>query len=249
MNILAVVPARAGSKGVPGKNLRRLAGQPLVAHVLRALRQCSTPMRTVVSCDSEAIAETARAEGADVPFLRPAELATDDVPIPAAVQHAMRHCDAEGWRADLVLSVQPTNPLLLASSIDAALERMIAAPAVDSVVSVALIRHFHPFRSYRLDGDGTLLPLTRHTSERFLQKQDRPPAYGFAGAFYLRRRALLEEWAGEGFALGTRCLGHVVSEEEAVDIDTEVDFLLAEILMQRRQREACADPGRASNGL
>ena len=238
MNILTVVPARAGSKGVPGKNLRLLAGRPLVTHVLRTLRQSSIPMRTIVSCDSAALADAARGEGADIPFLRPAELATDDVPIPAVVQHAMRYCDDEGWRADIVSSVQPTSPLLTAASLDAALGRMIADRSIDSVVSVTLIVKFHPFRSYRLDSDSAIAPLTEYTTERYLQKQDRPPAYGMTGGFFVRRRELLERWTGEGFALGGRCIGQSVSAVEATDIDSEEDFLFAETLMRRRRQKA-----------
>jgi CMP-N,N'-diacetyllegionaminic acid synthase len=125
-------------------------------------------MRTIVSCDFEQLADVAHAEGVDVPFLCPAELASDDVHIPRVVQHAMRYCDGEGWRDDLVNSVRPTSPLLNAASIDAALKRMIEDRSLDSAVSVTPILKFHPFRSYRLEEDYVLLPLTEYTAERYL---------------------------------------------------------------------------------
>ncbi|MGB8276145.1 MAG: acylneuraminate cytidylyltransferase family protein [Alphaproteobacteria bacterium] len=238
--ILTVVPARGGSKGVPGKNLRPLAGLPLIAHVLRAAAGSKFPMRLLVSTDSPEIAEVARAHGAEAPFLRPAELAGDEVPVTPAIQHAARFLDEQGWRADIVLSLQPTNPLTETRSIDGALGRMIADPAIDSVVSATLIRKYHPFRAYRLEADGRLGPLTEYTSEEFLQKQDRPPAYGLTGAIFLRRRNALESWAGSGFALGSRIAAQIVSEEEAVDIDSEVDFLVAEAILAHRRREDAA---------
>jgi CMP-N-acetylneuraminic acid synthetase len=244
--ILTVVPARGGSKGVRGKNLRPLDGLPLIAHLLRTLARCTVASRVIVSTDSPEIAKVAEAEGAEVPFMRPAALARDEIPITPVIQHAMRFMDEAGWSPDLILSVQPTAPLLTAQSIDAALTRIIADERVGSVASVSLIRHFHPFRAYRLDEDGVLAPLTEYTTERFLQKQDRPAAYGMTGGFYVRRRALLEDDINSSFALGEVCASQVVSEEEAIDIDSEVDFLLAEaVLHHRRERAAAAERPRA----
>jgi CMP-N-acetylneuraminic acid synthetase len=239
--ILTVVPARAGSKTVPGKNLRPLAGAPLIAHVLRSLARSRFEMRAIVSTDSPEIAAVARAEGAEVPFLRPADLAGDEVPVTPVIQHAMRFLDGQGWRSDIVVSLQPTNPMTETASIDGALQRLIDDASIDSVVSATLIRKHHPFRSYRLDEEGILAPLTEYTTERFQQKQDRPPAYGFTGAFIVRRRSLLENWDGMGFALGRRYAAQVVSEVEAVDIDSEVDFLLAEAVLKRRHRVEAAE--------
>jgi CMP-N-acetylneuraminic acid synthetase len=97
-----------------------------------------------------------------------------------------------------------------------------------------LIQTFHPFRAYSLAENDMLQPLTEYTSEHFLQKQDRPPAYGFTGGFYIRRRKLLENWDGKGFALGANCVGEVVPEHAAVDINTPVDFLLCESILAHK---------------
>jgi CMP-N-acetylneuraminic acid synthetase len=146
----------------------------------------------------------------------------------------LQHYDGLGRRADIVLSLQPTCPLLEIASIDAGLARVLDNSHVDSAVSVTLIRKCHPFRSYRLGVGCVIEPLTEYTTEKYLQKQDRPPAYGLTGGFFIRRRALLENCDWQGFAFGDRCAGQVVSEEEAVDIDSEVDFLLAEAILARR---------------
>lgn len=226
--VLTVVPARGGSKGVPNKNLRPLGGIPLIAHVLRAARACRTPMRIIVSTDSAEIAAAARDEGAEVPFMRPAELAGDAVAAVAPAQHAARAMDALGFEADIVVALHPTSPFLSTADIDEAVQRLMADPAIDSAVAVRLIQQNHPFRAYALTGAGLIAPLTEHTSERYLQKQDRPAAYGFCGGLYVRRRALLEAWDGTGFGLGQRTAGVLVAPERAIDIDTELDLVVAE---------------------
>lgn len=232
--VLTVIPARSGSKGVPGKNLRLLGGVPLIAYAVRTALASSHAMRVLVSTDSESIAAAARDEGAEVPFLRPPELSGDEISLIPVVRHAMDYCDAEGWRPDIVVSLQATAPFTPTLALDRGLQRLLADPGADSAVSVTLISTFHPFRAYALSTNDQLAPLTEYTSERYLQKQDRPPAYGFTGGFYIRRRALLEGWDGTGFALGEHCVGEVVPEHCAVDINSPVDFHLAEAILAHR---------------
>ena len=234
MRILTVIPARAGSKGVLNKNLRLLGGIPLIAHSIRMALSCDTPMRIVVSTDSEEIAEVARKEGAEVPFLRPAELAQDDVAIIPVIQHAMRFMDDQRWSPDIVVSLQPTAPFTPALALDRGIHRLQDDDQIDSAVSVTLISGFHPFRAYSLMQDDLLEPLTEYTSEKYLQRQDRPLAYGFTGGFYIRRRQLLDVWEGKGFALGEQSVGEVVPEHAAVDINTPMDMLLAESVIAHR---------------
>lgn len=233
--ILTVVPARAGSKGVPGKNLRMLGDAPLIVHGLRAAKACRVPMRIVLSTDSEEAAALAEAEGVEVPFVRPAALAGDEINLIQVARHACDWAVAEGWPPDIVVSLQATAPFTPAKALDAALERMIADPSLDSAVSVAMVSKPHPFRTYHLDKKGELAPLTEYTSEVFLQKQDRPDAYFFTGGFFARRRAVLEAWTGRDFALGTHVHGEMVTAEEAVDIDSPLDFLLCEAVLRDRE--------------
>ncbi len=136
--VLAVVPARGGSKGLPGKNLRPLAGLPLIVHSVRAAEAMRTVTRCVVSTDDPQVAEVARAHGADVPWLRPPELATDDTPMAPVLRHALGAVEAEEGRAyDAVVLLDPTSPARVPTEVDAAVERLLDTPHLDGVISVS----------------------------------------------------------------------------------------------------------------
>jgi CMP-N-acetylneuraminic acid synthetase len=231
MKVLGVIAARGGSKGVPGKNLRVVGGKPLLAYSIEAARASRRLDRVIVSTEDQAIAKVARQHGAEVPFFRPAELAGDHVSLIPVAQHAMRFYDAQGWAPDIVVSIQPTSPLLTGEDIDQAV-RLLVESDCEAVVAVTEILHHHPFRALKLEGT-RVLPLTEYTSERYLQKQDRPPAYGLSGGLYVRRRALLEEWSGRDFAIGADPRAIVIEPERAINIDHEVDLLVFEALLKR----------------
>lgn len=136
--VLAVVPARGGSKGLPGKNLRSLAGLPLVVHSVRAAEAMRTVTRCVVSTDDPQVAAVARKHGADVPWLRPAELATDDTPMAPVLRHALAAVEAEeGSPYDAVVLLDPTSPARVPAEVDAAVERLLDTPNLDGVISVS----------------------------------------------------------------------------------------------------------------
>lgn len=143
--MLTIVPARGGSKGVPGKNLRMLGGLPLIAHVIRAAKSSRFDMRVVCATDCDNIAEAAKLHGAEIPFIRPSEIAGDAVPAIAPVQHALRHFDDLGWREDIVVALHPTSPFLTTEIIDDALRQMLEDDTMDAVVGVRRIEHNHPF--------------------------------------------------------------------------------------------------------
>lgn len=226
--VLAVIPARGNSKGISGKNLRLVAGVPLVTHAIRIAKACKHDMLIAVSTEDAEIAEVARGEGVEV-IDRPIELSDDDMSTIGPVRHAMLHMDQQGWRADIVVSIQPTDPFTPPSALSAALERM-DDPWIDSVVAIAEIRGTHPYRAYMLKDRDRLDPLFPTLVEKYQQRQDRPPTYGTTGGFYVRRRRLLEKWAGEGWALGADCRGVIVPEYAAVDIDSQLDLLLADTI-------------------
>ena len=137
-SVLAVVPARGGSKGLPGKNLRPLAGLPLVAHSLRAAAAMRTVTRCVVSTDDPEIARVAREHGGDVPWLRPAELATDTTPMAPVLRHALAAVEAEEGRPyDAVVLLDPTSPARVPAEVDSAVERLLDSPDLDGVISVS----------------------------------------------------------------------------------------------------------------
>lgn len=232
--ILTVIPVRSGSKGVPGKNIRLLNGAPLVSYAIRTALASKHPQRVVVSTDSEQIAAVAREAGAEVPFLRPKELGEDHVPITPVILHALDNLDDPEDPFDLVISLHATSPILSSETLDRAIEMMLKESSFDSAVAMTLINKGHPFRAYGLGPDGELTPFTEYTSEQYLQKQDRPDAYCMTGGMIVRRPAVLRSTKGEGFALGDKSASVIVSQEEAADIDSEVDFLLCEAILRHR---------------
>jgi CMP-N-acetylneuraminic acid synthetase len=223
--MLAVIPARGGSKGVPGKNLRLLAGKPLIAHQIEAAQKASSVDEIIVSTDHLGIADAAEEAGARVPFLRPSELAMDEVPVIAAVKHAVEYFGENNQIPEYVLCLQPTSPFNTSESIDLANKKMRRTDC-DSVVSVERVTETHPYRSYRLDDD-KIVPIDGLTVTDPDQRQDRPDVYGFTGAIYLRRSELLFDWDYEDFALGDDVRAVVQSGKESLDIDTEFQLQIA----------------------
>lgn len=223
MRVLGVIPARGGSKGLPGKNIRPLLGKPLIAWTIEAAAASERLGRTLVSTDSEDIAEVARQHGGEAPFLRPAELATDSAESLPVIQHALRFCeDAEGRPYDAVVMLQPTTPFRKASDIDGALA-LLETTGADSVISVVDVQGHHPARMKYLEGDRLIDP--PFCEERENQpRQELRPMYLRNGAIYATRRDVL---MGGSFK-GRDCRAWIMSDEQSVNIDNFHDFLLAE---------------------
>lgn len=241
---LGVISARAGSKGVPGKNIKELCGKPLIAYMIEAAAGAKLLDRVIVSTESPRIAEAARACGADVPFLRPEEYATDDVSLTAVIKHAMEFFDAAGERYDAVASLQPTSPLTLPEDIDACVARMLET-GCDASMTMRAVEEEHPFRIYNFDGD-RVTPFNEATTEDLPQRQDRPPAFKMSGAVIIRKRKWLERWNGRDFAFGEDRRGVLVPMERSVDINAPLDFLVAETLMRLRlqqEEKSCVSTG------
>ncbi|WP_415380077.1 cytidylyltransferase domain-containing protein [Halosimplex sp. TS25] len=227
--VLAVIPARGGSKGVPGKNLRLLDGKPLVAHQIEAALDAETVDEVIVSTDDDEIADAAREAGAAVPFMRPPDLAADDVPVIAAFAHAAEYWREEHGAPAYTLGLQPTSPFTTGAEIDSAVEK-IQETGCDSVVSVERVTETHPYRAYRLEDD-RVKPIEGLTVTAAEQRQDRLDVYGFTGAIYLRRTELLLTWDGTDFGLGEDVRAVVQSGRSTVEIDTEFQLELARALV------------------
>lgn len=235
--ILAVIPARGGSKGVPGKNLRPVLGLPLIYYMIKYAQASKYISKIAVSTDDEKIAAVARSFSAEAPFLRPKEMAQDTSPLNPALKHALDYYDSTGWRADAVISLQPTSPLITPEIIDSVI-RLFLETGCDSAVTVSEIKHGHPYRAKKLHGDGRLENFcTEFDGEKFFNRQERPPAYAYNGAIYLRKRKLVEDWDGRDMGLGRDCRGYVIGHEYAANIDDEFDLKLAEILLKERFHE------------
>ena len=230
LKVLAVIPARGGSKGVPKKNIKNLNGKPMLYYMLDAARKSKLLDKIIVSTESEEIAQVAKDLGAEVPFLRPKEMANDTISVTVAAKHAMEFFDRQGEHFDAVISLQVTNPLTLPEDIDACVQKMLDTDC-DSVLSMKVIEDAHPWRIYDLKGD-KVLPFNSETNENFPQRQDRPVCYKFSGAFFMRKRILLEQWNSVDFALGDDRRGVLIPYERSVDINVPLDFAVAEALLK-----------------
>ena len=233
---LAIIPARAGSKGVPGKNTALVAGKPLIVWTIEAALGSGCLDRILVSTDGEDIAAVAREAGAETPFLRPAELARDDTPTTDVVLHAAAWLEAhQRYQPAAVMVLQPTTPLRTAEDIVAGL-KLLEDRQADAVVGICEAAH-HPFWMKRLRADGRLedfLPQDRVPARR----QELPAAYALNGALYVARRAPL--LAHRTFMLPNTC-GYVMPPERSLDVDTRWDLELADFALTRRQNQSHAN--------
>jgi CMP-N-acetylneuraminic acid synthetase len=228
---LALVPARAGSKGIPHKNTRLFAGRPLVQYSIEAGLGARCVERTVLSTDSAEIAELGRRLGAETPFLRPAELAGDDSPTLPVMLHALAWLDEhEGYRPDVVVLLQPTAPLRTARHVEEAVE-LLRDSGADSVVSVAVVPgHYHPEWQLAVN-DGELRTLAGQPLRTLPpRRQILAPTYTRNGAIYACRRATLVEANG---LYGDRCRPYVMPAEVSINLDSELDWRLAEMLLSQ----------------
>lgn len=222
--VLAVITARGGSKGLPRKNLLPCAGQPLIAWTITAALQAQCVGRTIVSTDDPEIARASEAAGADVPFLRPAELADDRASSLDVLRHAIAQCP--GYSD--VLLLQPTSPLRDSRDIDAAYAQMQQAGA-PSCVSLCEVSQ-SPWLMVGMEADGRIAPLLPEPAAG-LRRQDLPPAYRLNGAIYLART----DWFLQGGRLvGEETVGYRMPEDRSIDIDTQADLDIADHLLRQR---------------
>ena len=232
---LGIIPARGASTGVPRKNVCLVAGKPLIGWTIAAARQCPLLDRTIVSTDDEEIAEVARQYGAEVPFLRPADLALDSTPGILPLIHAVRWMEEhEDYRPDYVMLLQPTSPLRVAEDITTGICLAIERDA-DTVVSLTEVKQ-HPFWALRMDSDGrtaNFLDMDVLELERcYPRRQDLPAAYAENGALYLVRRDILLE---NSTLYGPKFYGFIMPFSRSVDVDTPLDVIVAEALLTNSQ--------------
>lgn len=227
MRVLGLIPARGGSKGIPGKNVRPLGGRPLLAWTADAALASRRLSRVVLSTDDEGIAEAGRRCGLDVPFLRPAELARDDTPTLPVVRHAL---ETLGEDFDAVCLLQPTSPFRRAEDIDACIA-MLEDRELDAVVSVLPVPHEHnPHWVYFEDNAG-LLRLATGEEQPIPRRQELPPAFHRDGSVYVTRREVVLS-GGEGSLYGRRLGGYVMPDAgRSVNLDTPADWERAEGLL------------------
>jgi CMP-N-acetylneuraminic acid synthetase len=218
------VPARGGSKGIPDKNLRTLAGRSLIAHAAEAARASGVVDRMVLTTDSPRLADEGRRAGLEVPFLRPAELAQDDSPMLPVVEHAIGVLEREGWTPEIVVLLQPTSPVVhRAAYLRAAVEALVQTNADSVVTVIELPRHYSPDYVMRVD-DGRLVPFLAHGAG-VTRRQDARPAFVRDGTAYAFWTRTLRDTHS---IYGNDCRPLIVPAADSITIDTAEDWALAE---------------------
>jgi CMP-N,N'-diacetyllegionaminic acid synthase len=229
--VLAVIPARGGSKGVPRKNIRMVCGKPLIAYTIQtALAARHLFHRIIVSTDDSEIAAIAKDCGAEVPFMRPTELAGDNVRTVPVLQHAVRFIEQQdSLHLDWVCLLQPTEPFRTVEDLERGLELGFTGDC-DSVISVTQVFAVHPILMKRIENN-QLLPFCIEEQEGTRRQDYQPAAYMRNGAIYLTRRDVLFE---KNSIWGDIIRPYIMPPERSVSIDTELDLKMVEALMQEQ---------------
>jgi len=222
---LGVITARGGSKSIPGKNLRDLGGRPLLAWTIEAALDSKRLDRVILSSDSEDIMSAARTLGCEVPFARPSELASDEAASIDVIHHAL-HALEQDYR--YVALLQPTSPFVNSADIDACLE-LCSERGATSCVSVSEAPK-HPHWMYQLDERQILRPILEAGSHRPTRRQDLPSVFVLNGAIFVART----EWIlSQRDFISSDTVAHVMPSARAIDIDNEIDLLVAQALLDR----------------
>ncbi|PIR70392.1 MAG: acylneuraminate cytidylyltransferase [Candidatus Niyogibacteria bacterium CG10_big_fil_rev_8_21_14_0_10_42_19] len=234
IKVLGIVGARSGSKGIHDKNIRPLLGKPLMAWVIEAAKKSKYISRLIISTDSKEYTDIAKKHGAEAPFLRPEEISGDEASDIDYLTHAVSWLEQnEGWKPDIILRLPPTSPLCKTESIDACVELLLNDP--DATSSRTIIEApKHPYKLWKIEDDH-LLPFIPKEQTGFdepsnMARQLFPPAYAHVDVIAVRYDTLMKDL----LLTGKKVRYHKIPKTDAVDIDNEIDFMLAEFLLKRR---------------
>jgi CMP-N,N'-diacetyllegionaminic acid synthase len=223
MSIVAVIPARGGSKGIPRKNLAQIAGKPLIAYTIEAARKATSLDRVLVSTDDGEIANAARNLGVEAPFLRPPALADDTTPMLAVLEHALTWLEFQGVSIEALVLLQPTSPLRRAEHIDEAVA-LFRTSSATSVVSVVEVPHqFNPVSVMSIS-NGLLQPFLGQDA-LIKRRQDKPRVFARNGPAVLVCQPVTLK---RGDLYGQCCVPYMMSEQDSIDIDEPHDLNAAE---------------------
>jgi|TARA_Y100000310_G_scaffold326521_1_gene391515 N-acylneuraminate cytidylyltransferase/CMP-N,N'-diacetyllegionaminic acid synthase len=236
VKVLAIIPARGGSKGVPRKNVKKLNGIPLVAYGICSSLNAETVDRVVVSTDDDEIAEVSKKYGAEV-IMRPSEYSQDLSPSEEGMRHVVENLESEGWKPDLIVLVQCTSPFRLSKHIDEAVNMLIDG-GFTGVASVSENPgHFHPYKIKEVKEDGELVSMVQEEgmknniieSHKYKVRQDLPGTYYWMnGAVYVSTYDTLMK---DGDRYGKRCGAQILNGDTLANIDSEADFEFAQWLI------------------
>jgi len=228
MRVLGIVTARGGSKGVPRKNIRNLAGKPLLVWTAEAALKAKRLARVVLTTDDAEIADVGRRAGLEVPFMRPAELAQDSTPSLPVLQHVVTTLEANGDAFDAVCLLQPTSPLRAPDTIDQCIA--LLEPGVDSVVTILPVPAEHnPYWVFFQEPNGTLTQAM--PGPLIARRQELPAAFHREGQVYVTRKTVLMH---HNSLYGTTIRGYPIAPKSSVNIDTAADWERAEKLLKGR---------------
>lgn len=228
--VLALIPARSGSKGLPGKNIKKLLGKPLINWSIDNAKKSKYIDDIVVSTDSKDIAEIARNAGAEVPFIRPKDLASDTAKRIDVIYHTLDFLESGNRIYDYLIFIEPTSPLRDVEDINEALEKLDANKSANSIVSIGLSDSSHPEFLSRLKSD-FIVPY-KNDSFDFKRRQDIENLYFFDGSFYISRINALRE---KGEFYHDETMGFILSKDKNFEIDDIVDFVIVESLIQAKR--------------
>ena len=230
MQTVALIPARGGSKGVPRKNIKILGDKPLLAYACDVARSCKHVSRVILSTDDPEIAKVGRAYGAEVPFMRPVDYASDQAPMKDVIAHLLQALkEKENYEPDAILLLQPTTPFRTSADLEKAFE-MINAGNFDSVVSVTAVpRHFSPHWQFKIEQNELKIFTGEPFSELITRRQELPVSYIRNGAIYLFKP---ENLSKTDSIYGHRCGAYIMPGERSINIDNMSDWEKAEAFLK-----------------
>ena len=233
--IIAVVSARGGSKGIPGKNLKKLNKKPLIFYSIKNLINIKDIDRIILSSDSKKILKTVKKKFPKIEILkRPSRLALDKTPLTSVVKYVALEEFKKGYKSDFVLQIAPTCPFIKKKTIEKIIS-ILKKKKSNCVVTLKRIEHEHPYRAKRLNTKNNIFnSFIKNTNvEKFISRQDLPELYCTSGGIYARSFDLLKTYNEKNFCLGKKPFGIVVNDIEAINIDRPIDFDFAELIARK----------------
>ena len=228
--ILALIPARGGSKGLPGKNIKPMLGKPLIGWTIEQALASEFIDKVVVTTDDKEIAEISRKFKADVPFLRPRELAQDSSPTMDAVLHAVNWFEENGELYDILVLLEPSSPLRDSEDIDNSIKLLSSTPEAESIVGICQVESAHPSFIVQLGKENFLIPYL-NKEFKVIRRQDIEDLYFFEGSLYV---SLINSLKSRKNFYHEKCLEYIVPKWKSYEIDDLSDFIIIEALMKAK---------------
>jgi N-acylneuraminate cytidylyltransferase/CMP-N,N'-diacetyllegionaminic acid synthase len=230
--VLCIIPARGGSKGLPKKNVMSLLGKPLVGWPIKAALGSEYIDRIIVSTEDPSIAEIAISQGAEVPFLRPAELASDTATSISVIEHAIEFTSSQNETYDYCVLLEPTSPTTESSDVDLAIDKLVQNRSIaDAIVGVSRLEGTHPVFSVSISLDGIIHPYISQEQNNSIRRQDTEDLFFFDGSLYISDTSVFLQKRG---FYHERTLGFVTPKWKSLEIDDMIDFVCVEAILKNR---------------